>query len=69
MERLQITTPYIQLNQVLKMMGWAENGAMANEMIENEQVKVNNIIETRKRNKIYAGMVIEFDGERVEITS
>ncbi len=67
MERLQITTEFIQLNQLLKLVGWADNGAVANEMIENELVLVNGETETRKRNKIYPGMVVSFDGEQVEV--
>lgn len=67
MERLQITTEFIQLNQLLKLVGWADNGGVANEMIENELVLVNGVTETRKRNKIYPGMVVSFDGEQVEV--
>lgn len=67
MERLQITTEFIQLNQLLKLVGWADNGGVANEMIENELVLVNGQTETRKRNKIYPGMVVSFDGEQVEV--
>jgi ribosome-associated protein len=67
MERLQITTPYIQLNQLLKLIGWVESGSIANEIIEQEYVTVNGIIETRKRNKIYPGMVVEFDGQKVTV--
>lgn len=58
MEILGIQTPYIQLNQCLKLAGFAENGADANALISSGAVKVDGITELRKRNKIYPGMVV-----------
>lgn len=67
MEFLTIHTPYIQLNSALKLIGWVESGSIANEVIEMELVKVNGITELRKRNKIYPGMTIEFEGQKVQV--
>ncbi len=67
METFKLSTPYIQLNQLLKLMGWVESGADANISIEEELVQVNGTTETRKRNKLYPGMIVEFDGMKVEI--
>ena len=67
LEKLIIYTPFIQLNQALKLLGWVETGSMANEVIEQELVKVNGHIELRKRNKIYPGFIIEFEGQKAEI--
>lgn len=67
METLIIHTPFIQLNSALKLLGWVESGSMANEVIDMELVKVNGNIELRKRNKIYPGMKIEFEGQIAQV--
>ncbi|MCX8482039.1 MAG: RNA-binding S4 domain-containing protein [Crocinitomicaceae bacterium] len=67
MEILTIHTPYIQLNQALKLMGWVESGSMANEVIDAELVQVNGTIELRKRNKVYPDSVIEFEGQKAKV--
>jgi len=65
MESYKITGEYIQLNQLVKMMGWSENGADANSLIDEGLVKVNGEVELRKRNKIKPGFVVECDGQSV----
>jgi ribosome-associated protein len=67
MNQFAIHTEYIQLNQLLKLVAWAETGAEANEMITAGLVKVNGNVELRKRNKIYPGMKVEFESESVEV--
>lgn len=69
MEELKIHTPFIMLNQALKLLNWAENGAHANELIVDGLVKVNGHIELRKRNKIYPGMQIEFENQSATVMS
>jgi len=69
METLSIHTPYIQLNQALKLLGWVESGAMANEVIDQGMVEVNQQQEFRRRNKLYPGMVIQFEGQTATITA
>lgn len=69
MTEFQIHTPFIQLNQLLKLLGWAESGSMANELIAEGNVVVNGETELRKRNKIYPGYFVELDGEQVRITA
>ena len=58
---MKIQTPYIQLNSLLKLLGWVETGADANNIIDAGMVKVNGQTETRRRNKIYPGMVVQFE--------
>ena len=67
METLLIHTPYTQLNQALKLLGWVESGSMANEVIDQGMVLVNQVQEFRRRNKLYPGMVIEFEGQLATI--
>lgn len=69
METLTIHTPFIQLNQALKLMGWVESGAMANEVIDHGLVYVNQVQEYRRRNKLYPGMVIAFEGQTATIAA
>jgi ribosome-associated protein len=65
METFKIKGAYIQLNQLIKAMGWCENGAEANALIDDGFVKVNGIVEYRKRNKLVIGSKIEFNNQSV----
>lgn len=67
METFKIKGEYIQLNQLIKAMGWCENGAQANSLIDEGLVKVNDVIEQRKRNKLIVGAKIEFNNQLVII--
>jgi len=67
METIPIHTPCIQLNQALKLLGWAESGSMANDMITEGLVVVDGVQEFRKRNKLYPGAVIEFEGQKATV--
>ncbi len=67
MEVFVITDDFIQLNQLLKVMNWCESGAQANIAIEDGTVKVNGKKETRKRNKLYDGFVIEYNKQKVRV--
>jgi len=48
-------------------MGWCENGAEANSFIDEGLVKVNGVIEHRKRNKLVVGSKVEFNNQTVVI--
>jgi ribosome-associated protein len=67
MEKFRIRDEYIQLNQLIKAIGWCENGAQANSLIDEGLVKVNGVVEHRKRNKLLRGSKVEFDGNSVII--
>ena len=67
MEVFKIKDEYIQLNQLIKAMGWCENGAEANNMIDGGMVKVNGVVEHRKRNKIVKGFMVEVNNQKVKI--
>jgi len=68
MEKFEITGDNIHLNQLLKLLHWCESGADANDAIEAGEVKVDGVVELRKRNKLRKGMKVEFDGQSVEIS-
>ena len=63
----KITGEYIQLNQLLKAMGWCANGAEANAAIDSGYVKVNDVVEYRKRNKLVVGSKVHFNHKTVVI--
>lgn len=67
METFKIKGEYIQLNQLIKAMGWCENGAQANTLIDNGLVKVNGMVEHRKRNKLIIGTRIEYNNQYIVI--
>ena len=67
METFKIKGEYIQLNQLIKAIGWCENGAQANTLIDEGLVMVNGIVEHRKRNKLSIGSLIEFNKHQVTI--
>lgn len=67
MEIFKIKDDHIQLNQLLKALGWVENGGDANNAIDSGLVKVNGETELRKRNKIRSGFKVEFNGNAVTI--
>jgi ribosome-associated protein len=63
----QISGAYIQLNQLLKAIGWAETGSVANAMIDEGLVKVNGKVELRRRNKILPGFRVQYGDEIVVV--
>jgi ribosome-associated protein len=67
MDSFKIKGAYIQLNQLLKVMGWCDNGSEANALIDQGLVKVNGNPELRKRNKILPGMVVTLDKNSVVV--
>jgi ribosome-associated protein len=67
METFKIKGDFIQLNQLMKVLGWCDSGGMANALIDEGQVKVNGVVELRRRNKLVPGSKVEFDGKVVTV--
>ena len=63
--RFELNSEYIELNKLLKLLGLVESGGQANLAIENEEVKLNNKIELRKRAKIVKNDVIKFQNHTI----
>ncbi|MFC3396297.1 ribosome-associated protein YbcJ [Brenneria rubrifaciens] len=61
--------PYVELCDLLKLLGWSESGAAAKLSIAAGDVTVDGQTETRKRCKIVAGQKVEFAGETVEVAA
>ncbi|MCQ2977365.1 MAG: RNA-binding S4 domain-containing protein [archaeon] len=66
-EKLVLREEFIKLGQALKAVGFVESGVDAKFVIQDGLVKVNGSIETQRGKKLYAGDIVEFDGNRILI--
>ncbi|MBT4521357.1 MAG: RNA-binding S4 domain-containing protein [Halieaceae bacterium] len=57
----------VELYKILKFEGMAASGGEAKSVIALGQVRVNGIVETRKRRKIVSGDTVEFSDEKIRI--
>lgn len=67
MRDVVITREPVELYKILKFEGLAQNGGEAKAVIEQGLVKVNQVVETRKRKQIVAGDRIEYGRETLNI--
>lgn len=67
MEKIKLRDEYIKLGQALKAAGLVGSGVDAKFIIQDGQVKVNGEIEMQRGKKLYAGDIVEFDGESIKI--
>ncbi len=58
---------YVDLCDLMKLVGFAPNGAVAKHIIATGVVKVDGKIETRKRCKIRSGQEIEYQGKKAKV--
>jgi ribosome-associated protein len=63
----EVRGEYIELNKLLKLLGYVETGGEANSVISDGEVKLNGVIETQKRKKIRKGDSIMFNNELLKI--
>ena len=57
----------VALNKILKFENLVLSGGEAKHVIAQGMVMVNGEVETRKRRKMFAGDVIEFQGEQLRL--
>ena len=67
MEIIRIKDEYIKLGQALKLAGLVESGVDAKIEVQEGNVSVNGEVELQRGKKVYAGDVIEFDGQQVRV--
>ncbi len=65
----QLEGPYIQLNNLIKLLGLAESGGAAKIMIAAGDVNVDGVLETRKRLKLRVGQVVKVGEEEIRIVA
>ncbi len=58
----------LRLDQFLKLAGLAETGGHAKVMIQGGEVKLNGVVETRRRKKLQIGDVVDVNGMIVEVS-
>ncbi|PZE17438.1 RNA-binding protein [Putridiphycobacter roseus] len=62
---LKADQSFIELNKLLQVMKIAQTGGHAKIMIQNEEVKVNGQTETRVRNKIKKGDLVQVNNSSI----
>ncbi len=62
---LSLRGPYIELDNLIKHIGWAPHGAAAKELIRQGAVQVNGRPESRVRRKLKAGDTVSFRDQTV----
>lgn len=67
MREVILNTEPVELHKILKFEGLVPSGGVAKLAIESGDVLVNGEVETRKRKKIVAGDVVEFNGETIRM--
>ena len=67
MREFQLTSEYIELIKLLKLLGIAETGGHAKAMVDEGEVTLNGVQELRKRAKLRNGDKVEVLGEIIQI--
>lgn len=68
MEIIKLREDYIKLGQALKAAGLVESGVDAKFAIQDGLVKVNGKTEIQRGKKLYEGDLVEFKGNKIQIT-
>jgi len=58
---------FIELNNLLKVMGLCDSGGIAKTVIADGRVRDNGNVELRKRYKVRKGQLVEFEGHKIII--
>ncbi len=61
------TQKIIQLDQFLKLNGLVSTGGQAKALIQGGEVKLNGVVETRRKKKIKAGDMVELFDKRITV--
>lgn len=59
----ELNTEYIELNKLLKIVGFCGSGGQAKAVVADGLVKVDGQVELRKRCKIKKNQKVEFEGQ------
>ena len=69
MKKIEITTEFIKLDQLLKFAGLVMTGGEAKEVVTEGYVSVNGEVCTMRGKKIRPGDRVSFDGEELEVVA
>lgn len=64
---IELTSEYIELNQLLKVAGLVDSGGAGKHMVESGVVSVDGKQELRKTAKIRSGQVVTVDDVRISV--
>lgn len=67
MSAFQLSEDFIELNKLLKITSLCASGGEANQVIAAGMVKVDGVVELRKRCKIRKGQQVNFQGKTVQV--
>jgi ribosome-associated protein len=59
---------FIELNRLLKFVGFCESGGISKAAIAQGRVTVDGQVELRKHCKIRSGQIVEFQGNKILVT-
>ena len=65
--KLKADQPFIPLNKLLQILQIAQTGGHAKILIQNEEVKVNSVVETSVRKKLYKSDIVEIENHSIKI--
>ncbi|MCK9431139.1 MAG: RNA-binding S4 domain-containing protein [Candidatus Omnitrophica bacterium] len=65
----KLKAEFIELDNLLKVLELTVSGAQAKQEILSGLVKVNGVVESRIRRKLYPGDCVEFGGQKISIIS
>jgi ribosome-associated protein len=58
---------YIELKNLIKLLGWVNTGGEAKFHIDNQEIQVNGEIETQRRKKIRRGDIVMFGDNQADV--
>ena len=69
MQRLEfvLDREFIELNQLLKLVGLADSGGAGKALVASGGVRVDGIVELRKTAKIRAGQTVQLDSAEIRV--
>ncbi len=67
MVHIKLKDEFIKLGQALKAANFVESGVDAKNVIQEGFVKVNGETDTRRGRKLFAGDIVDFNGEQIKI--
>lgn len=65
----KLQSEFIDLDNLLKVIGLVVNGAEAKHQIRSGAVKVNGLLESRIRRKLRQGDLVEFSGNMINVVA
>jgi ribosome-associated protein len=67
--RFDLDRDFVELNQLLKLVGLCDSGGAGKQLVASGAVYVDGAQELRKTCKIHAGQVVELVGVRIEVAA